>query len=95
MTAIEAGKYIIGITVACLGWFIASTLTEIKADIKVLLDAKAIQSEQIRALERATFGKVSEPKDFAYNGKQKLQFYNMVFDKTKVLKYENEHFIYS
>ena len=95
MTLAEAFKYIIGITIACFGWFISTTLTEIKTDIKILLEDKAAKTEQIRSLERATFGKVIELKDNAYNGKQKHHFYNMIFDKTKTLHYKNKEFIYS
>ena len=94
MKIIEALKYIIGITVACLGWFIATTVTEIRADLKILLEAKAHQTEQIRALERATFGKVSEQEDFSYNPNHCTDN-PFLFDKTKTLQYKNGKFIYS
>lgn len=95
MTLKEAFKYIIGVALTCFGWFISTTLTEIKADIKVLLEDKAAKTEQIRSLERATFGKVTESEDNAYNDKQKHHFFNMIFDKTKTLQYKNQEFSYT
>ena len=70
-------------------------LFEIKADIKILLEDKAAKTEQIRSLERATFGKVTESEDNAYNDEQKRHFFNMIFDKTKTLQYKNQEFIYT
>ena len=95
MTLKEAFKYIIGVVLTCFGWFISTTLTEIKADIKILLEDKAAKTEQIRSLERATFGKVTESEDNAYNDEQKRHFFNMIFDKTKTLQYKNQEFIYT
>lgn len=95
MKLIDAFKYIIGIALTCFGWFISTTLTEIKSDIKILLEDKAAKTEQIRALERAAFGKITAEIDMSFSSNQNPHFYNMIFDKTKTLKYENEHFIYS
>jgi hypothetical protein len=94
MKGLEALKYILGITIACVGWFIASTVTRINTKLDILLEDKAAKTEQIRALERATFGKVSEAEDQAYNCKFKRNFHDLLFDKTKTLQYLNKEFIY-
>jgi hypothetical protein len=77
-----------------IGIFISAVIFEMRGDVKILLDSRAHQIEQIRALERATFGKVNKPdKDFSYNYnyKEPNQF---IFDKTKTLQYLNKEFIY-
>jgi len=94
MKALEALKYILGITLACLGWFIASTVTRINTKLDLLLQDKATKTEQIRSLERAIFGKISEPnEDFTYNYKHE-EPNKFLFDKAKTLYYENGKFIY-
>ena len=77
-----------------IGIFLSALVLEMRSDIKILLDSRAHQIEQIRALERATFGKVSEPdEDFSlnYKGNTGNPF---LFDKTKQLHYTNKKFIY-
>ena len=87
-------EWLMPIVVAAFGWYMSYMIAEMRADVKTLLDSKAHQIEQLRALERAVFGKVSEPEDQAFNDKIKRDFYSIIFDKNKVLKYENETFIY-
>ena len=77
-----------------IGIFISAVILEMRGDVKILLDSRAHQIEQIRALERATFGKVNKPdKDFSYNDKHK-EPYQFLFDKSKTLQYENKKFVY-
>ena len=77
-----------------IGIFISAVILEMRGDVKILLDSRAHQIEQIRALERATFGKVNKPdKDFSYNHKHKDP-YQFIFDKAKTLQYENKKFVY-
>lgn len=87
-------EWFMPIIVAAFGWYMSAMIAEMRADVKTLLDTKAHQIEQIRALERAIFGKVSEKKDQAYNCKLNRRFHNLLFDKTKTLQYLNKEFIY-
>lgn len=78
-----------------IGIFISAVILEMRGDVKILLDSRAHQIEQIRALERATFGKVNKPdKDVSYNDKHK-EPYQFLFDKSKTLQYKKGKFIYS
>lgn len=87
-------EWLMPIVVAAFGWYMSSLISEIRGDVKTLLDSRAHQIEQIRALERATFGKVSEPdEDFSYNYKHDCNN-PFLFDKAKTLHYENKKFIY-
>jgi hypothetical protein len=77
-----------------IGIFLSALILEMRSDIKVLLDSRAHQIEQIRALERATFGKVTKPdEDFSLNYCKKHE-YELFFDKTKQLHYTKKKFIY-
>jgi len=77
-----------------IGIFLSAIILEMRSDVKLLLDSRARQIEQIRSLERATFGKVTELKDdFSYNYKHNKGI-PFLFDKTKQLHYENKKFIY-
>lgn len=88
-------EWLMPIVVAAFGWYMSSLISEIRGDVKTLLDTKAHQIEQIRSLERAIFGKTSEPdEDFSYNYTHK-EFNQFLFDKAKTLQYENGKFIYS
>lgn len=78
-------EYISPILITIVGFYTAMTLNEIKLDIKSLLETKAAHSEQIRALERKVFGQIF------------IQIHGLdfIFDKTKVLKYEDGQFYYA
>ena len=88
----EVTKYLIGIIVAGFSWYMSQTIQEIRSDIKILLESKATNAEQIRSqehrldnLEHRIFGS-----NFSLNLGPRIDY-----DKPKTLAYNGIRFYYS
>lgn len=90
----EIRAYIMPLTVAAFGWYMTSLISEVRSDVKLLLETKAVHGEQIEQF-RHRIDKL-EGKVFSMNVTAVLpHFLQFVFDKTKTLHFNNGAFYYA
>lgn len=88
----ELRAYIMPLTIASFGWYMTSLINEIKSDVKLLLETKAIHGEQIEQYRRRIDkleGKVFSMNVYLPN------YMRFIFDKTKTLHFHNGEFYYA
>jgi hypothetical protein len=88
-------EYITPALVAAFGWYMSATITEVKTDVKQLLETRATHTEQLRTiehrlerLEKSAFG-MSSIMISLYKVAQ------IVYEKPKQLLYRDGNFYYS
>jgi len=88
-------EYITPALVAVFGWYMSATITEVKTDVKQLLETRATHTEQLRTiehrlerLEKSAFGMSS----IMISLYKVAQF---VYEKPKRLQYRDGNFFYS
>jgi hypothetical protein len=88
-------EYITPALVAVFGWYLSATITEVRSDVKSLLESKATHTEQLRTienrlerLEKDRFG-ISSILISLY------KVAHFVYDKPKQLQYRDGEFYYT
>lgn len=90
----EIRAYVMPLTAAAFGWYMTSMISEVRSDVKLLLESKAIHGEQIEQYRRR-LDKL-ESRVFGIGPISLVpHFMQFVFDKTKMLQYKNGEFYYS
>ena len=92
--------YVILSAVAFFGWYSTSLITEVRTDVKLLLETRAIHIEHINEIESEVHDIKErlirlEKLHFKLHFKA-LSVFEVLFDKPKTLTYDNNlQFIYS
>jgi len=88
-------EYITPALVAAFGWYMSSTISEVRSDVKQLLETRATHTEQLRTiehrlerLEKSAFG-MSSIMISLYKVAQ------IIYEKPKQLQYRDGNFFYS
>lgn len=87
-------EYITPGLITIFGWYMSTTITEVKTDVKALLETRATHTEQLRTIE-SRMDKV-ERKVFGFS-LIAVSFYkvlNIVYEKPRQLEYRNGSFDY-
>ena len=88
-------EYITPALVAAFGWYMSATITEVKTDVKALLETRATHTEQLRTiehrlerLEKSAFGMSSIMISL-------YKVAHIIYEKPKQLQYRDGTFYYS